>query len=85
MYLLHRRNAPLTALWADDGTPAALRDADEAAAIAAAFSNTAVRAKGRFGLACADGVGAAERGLATAECRFLYLSFDIFSFEKKLC
>ena len=44
VYLLHRRNAPLTALWADDGTPAALRDADEAAAIAAAFSNTAVRA-----------------------------------------
>ena len=44
VYLLHRRNAPLTALWADDGRPAALRDADEAAAIAAAFSNTAVRA-----------------------------------------
>ena len=28
VYLLHRRNAPLTALWADDGRPAALRDAE---------------------------------------------------------
>ena len=43
VYLLHQRNAPLAALWADDGRPAALSDAGEAAAIAAAFSKTAVR------------------------------------------
>lgn len=43
VYLLHRRDAPLAAIWADNGRPAALGDAGEAAAIAAAFSKTAVR------------------------------------------
>ena len=44
VYVVHRRRGPAAAVWADDGTVATVRDAHEAATIAAAFSKTAVRA-----------------------------------------